>query len=56
MMLEGIEDEVPGVKRVEANLKRLEVTVTFDETKVEEQAIIEAARKEGYELIKELNI
>lgn len=55
MLLEGLEDEVEGVEGVQASLKRLEVTVTYDESKVSEEVIIEEARKEGYELLPRTN-
>lgn len=55
MVLEGLEDEVPGIEKVEASLKRLEVRVTFDDTVLDERALIKAAHQEGYELISEPN-
>ncbi len=51
MVIEGLEDDVPGIEHVEASLKRLEVRVTFDESKLQETAVIEAAYREGYVLI-----
>ncbi len=51
MLLEGLEDELPGVESVKARLKSQEVVVTFDESRVTEEAIKAAALEEGYELI-----
>ena len=52
MLLEGLEDEVPGISSVEASLKRCDVVITYDETLVDEQAILAAAEVEGYTLTK----
>lgn len=48
MHLEGLEDDVPGVKRVEASYKKLTMEVDFDETIVSIAQIITAANKLGY--------
>ena len=49
MLLEGLEDEVAGVRRVEASYQKQRMDVEFDETQVTIAQIGEAARKEGYE-------
>ena len=48
MHLEGLEDDVPGVKRVEDSYKKLTMDVDFDETIVSIAQIITAANKLGY--------
>ena len=48
MHLEGLEDELPGVKYISASYKKLSMEVDFDETKVSVQEIIAAANAIGY--------
>lgn len=48
MHLEGLEDEIPGVKSVSASYKRLIMEVDFDESKVTIEEIIAAAVEIGY--------
>ncbi|MBI5352950.1 MAG: heavy-metal-associated domain-containing protein [Chloroflexi bacterium] len=48
MHLEGLEDEIPGVKRITASYKRLNMEVEFDETLLTVEQIILAANKIGY--------
>jgi copper chaperone CopZ len=49
MLLEGLEDDVAGVRRVEASYQRQRMEVEYDEGVVTVEQIITAARKEGYE-------
>lgn len=49
MRLEGIEDEMPGVKRVTASYRKQQMEVEYDEMQVTAQQIIAAAKKRGYE-------
>jgi copper chaperone CopZ len=49
MLLEGLEDEIEGIEKVEANFKKQEMKVEFDAEKLSIRQIIEAAKKEGYE-------
>lgn len=49
MRLEGIEDELPGVKRVTASYRKQQMEVEYDEMQVTAQQIIAAAKKRGYE-------
>ena len=49
MVLEALEDDVEGINSVKVDLKKLEMTVEYDEDKVSVQQIIESAKKEGYE-------
>jgi len=48
MHLEGLEDELPGVKRVSASYKKLTMEVEFDEAKLTVDQIIQAANAIGY--------
>lgn len=48
MHLEGLEDEVPGVKSINASYKKQIMEVEFDETKVSIAQIISAANEIGY--------
>lgn len=49
MLLEGLED-LPGVEKIEADYRGQKLVVTFDETVVNEGYIMEAVRKEDYEI------
>jgi copper chaperone CopZ len=51
MKLESLEDTLDGVKEINASYHRLEMIVEFDETKVNEDQIIAAAKKKGYKAI-----
>jgi copper chaperone len=48
MHLEGLEDELPGVKRITASYKKQTMEVEFDEAKLTLQQIISAANAIGY--------
>lgn len=48
MKIEGIEDDLPGVRQVLASYHKLQITVEYDDTKVSEIQIIEAVREKGY--------
>jgi copper chaperone CopZ len=48
MHLEGLEDELPGIKRVTASYKKQVMEVEFDEAKLTVQQIISAANAIGY--------
>ena len=50
MTLEGIEDELDGVKRVNASYRKQELEVEFDENKVTVAQIVVVAKEMGYEL------
>lgn len=51
MILESIEDKLPGIKQINASYKKAEMVVEFDETKVSEAQIIAAVEKKGYQAI-----
>jgi copper chaperone CopZ len=48
MHLEGLEDELSGVKRITASYKKQLMEVEFDETKLSVEQIITAANAIGY--------
>jgi copper chaperone CopZ len=48
MKLESIDDELAGIKEINASYHKQQMTVEFDETKVNEDQIIAAAKKKGY--------
>jgi copper chaperone CopZ len=48
MHLEGLEDELPGVKRINASYLKLSMEVDFDEKQVSIEEIISAAQAIGY--------
>ena len=49
MRLEGLEDELAGIKRVTASYRKQQMEVEYDEMQVTAQQIIAAAKKRGYE-------
>lgn len=51
MRLEGIEDELTGVKRVTASYRKRQMEVEYDEKQVNEQQIIAAVKKHGYQAL-----
>jgi copper chaperone CopZ len=48
MRLEGLEDELPGIRRVSASYHRQEMEVEWDENRLEEAQIIHAVEQKGY--------
>lgn len=48
LRLEGIEDELAGVKRVTASYRKQQMDVEYDEAQVTEQDIVAAAQRQGY--------
>ncbi len=54
MRLESIEDELPGIYRIDASYHRQEMVVEFDESLVTMAQILQAVEQKGYHpLIKE---
>lgn len=49
MHLEGIEDEIIGIKQIRASYRHQQMEVEYDETQVTEQQIILAAQAHGYQ-------
>jgi copper chaperone CopZ len=46
--LEGLEDSLPGIKRVAASYHKQQMEVVYDETRLSESAIIAAAEELGF--------
>jgi copper chaperone CopZ len=51
MRLEGLEDELAGIKWVTASYRKQQMEVEYDEAQVTDQQIIAAVKKYGYEAI-----
>ena len=49
MNIEGIEDDLPGIKQVTASYQKGQMVVEFDEAKVSEVQILSAVEKRGYQ-------
>ena len=50
MRLEGIEDELPGIRQIKASYHQQTLEVFFDENQVDEEAIRQAVQRAGYSL------
>ena len=48
MKLEGLEDDMPGVKRAEASYQKQSMLVEYDDSKVSEEEIRKAIDELGY--------
>lgn len=48
MRIEGIEDDIPGIKRITASYQKQTMDVEFDEELTTEEQIIAAVMKLGY--------
>jgi copper chaperone len=51
MLVESIEDDLPGIQRVKASYQKARMEVEYDETVVSEAQIIAAVIQKGYEAI-----
>jgi copper chaperone CopZ len=49
MNIEGIEDDLPGIKQISASYQKGQMLVEFDEAKVSEGQILAAVTKRGYQ-------
>jgi copper chaperone CopZ len=48
MRLEGLEDDLPGVRRVQASYKKQQMEVEYDETAISAAQIVAAIQRLGY--------
>ena len=48
MVVESIEDDLPGIKQVSASYQKGQMVVEFDERLVSEAEILSAVEKKGY--------
>jgi copper chaperone CopZ len=51
MVLESLEDELPGIFRISASYHKQQLIVEYDERLLNEDAIIQAEKRKGYDLI-----
>jgi copper chaperone CopZ len=51
MKLESLEDDLDGVKEINASYHRLEMVIEFDEAKLTEEQIVAAVKKKGYQAV-----
>ena len=48
--LEGLEDELPGVQRVQASYRKQQMVIEYDETRVSLEQIVAAVNQLGYQV------
>jgi copper chaperone CopZ len=48
MTLEGIEDDLPGIRQISASYQKMQMTVEYDEVKVSEAQILATVKSKGY--------
>jgi copper chaperone CopZ len=51
MMVESIEDDLPGIRRVKASYQKARMEVEYEETMVSEAQIIDSVKEKGYTAI-----
>jgi copper chaperone CopZ len=51
MKLESIEDELAGIKEINASYHKQQMIVEFDETKLTDDQILAAVKKKGYHAV-----
>jgi copper chaperone CopZ len=51
MKLESLEDDLDGVKEINASYHRLEMVIEFDEAKLTDEQIVAAINKKGYQAV-----
>jgi copper chaperone CopZ len=48
MKLEALEDDLEGVKEINASYHKLEMVIEYDESKLTDEQIVAAVKKKGY--------
>lgn len=48
MKLESLEDDLPGIKEINASYHKQQMVVEFDEAQISEAQILSAVAKKGY--------
>jgi copper chaperone CopZ len=48
MKIESLEDDLEGVKEINASYHKLEMVIEYDESKLNDEQIISAVKKKGY--------
>jgi len=51
MKIEALEDDLDGVKEINASYHKLEMVIEYDELKLTDEQIIAAVKKKGYTAI-----
>lgn len=51
MKLEGLEDELDGIREINASYHKQQMTVEYDETRLNLEQILAAVKKKGYTAI-----
>jgi Cu+-exporting ATPase len=51
MKLESLEDTLDGVKEINASYHKLQMEITYDESRLTDEQIIAAVKKKGYQAI-----
>ena len=51
MKLESLEDDLEGVKEINASYHKLQMVIEYDESKLTEEQIIAAVKKKGYQAV-----
>jgi copper chaperone CopZ len=51
MKLESLEDDLDGVKEINASYHRLEMVIEYEEEKLTDEQIIAAVKKKGYNAV-----
>lgn len=46
--IESLEDDLDGVKEINASYHKLEMVIEYDESKLSDEQIIAAVKKKGY--------
>lgn len=50
MRIEGIEDDLPGIRRINASYQKQQMEIEYDEKVINEGQIIKAVEKLGYHI------
>jgi copper chaperone CopZ len=48
MKIEGLEDDLPGIRSISASYQKGLMVVEFDETQISDALIVAAVQKQGY--------
>ena len=51
MRIESLEDELPGVKEINASYHKQQMVIEYDETMLADEQIIAAVKKKGYQAV-----
>jgi copper chaperone CopZ len=52
MKIESLEDDLPGIRSITASYQKGQMVVEFDETRLTEETILLAVKKQGYTAIR----